>query len=100
MAEWVVNWAWFLMIVCWKESCLVGEEWCMVLLSYVVLRRSNFCSVACNHPIDFLQFYILVLPRKPKITASPDLNPNSANNLLLALIVLQGLRRSSVMIYL
>lgn len=37
MAEWVVNWAWFLMIVCWKESRLVGEEWCRLLLSsYVV----------------------------------------------------------------
>ena len=85
MAEWVVNWAWFLMIVCWKESCLVGEEWCRLLLSsYVVLRRSNFCSGAC-------QFYILVPPRNPKKTASPDLKPNSANhNSLLALIVLQG----------
>lgn len=103
MAKWVVNWAWSLMIVCWKDSCLVGEEWCMLLLSpYVVeewcvlslsyvVYRSNFCSVACNHPIDFPQFYILVLPRNPKKTASPDLNPNSANyNLLLALIVLQG----------
>ena len=63
----------------------------VVYVVVVVCSRSNFCSVACNHPIDFLQFYILVLPRKPKKTASPDLNPNSANhNLLLALIVLQG----------
>lgn len=52
MAEWVVNWAWFLMIVCWKESCLVGEEWCRLLLSsYVVEEWCTYVVVVvCSTP--------------------------------------------------
>lgn len=45
MAEWVVNWAWLLMIVCWKESCFVGEEWCMLLSFLVCSRRKVYVVV-------------------------------------------------------
>lgn len=65
MAEWVVNWAWSLKILCWILSersgvCCCCRRMLSLSLSYVVYR-SDFCSVACNHPIDFLQFYTVLV---------------------------------------